>query len=381
MRIYNVGIIGYGGFGRFLHHAWEKLDNIKIYAVSDLNKSSSHDENIVFYTNWKELISNPLLDIVSIATPPSTHAKIACEAMKHGKNVLIEKPVATTMEDVEKIIATQKETGKKAMVNYVLRFTPLIELLASITRNNTFGALQRVIVENYAQDESLSKEHWFWNRNISGGILVEHGVHFIDIVNNIVQTKPVTISGTAYSRTEHQQDRVSASVLYANGVFATHYHSFNRPGFFEDATIRLVYDLAELETQGWVPLSGKIKALVNDTIKGQLHLFPNFVMEKQVAIADIQDISRPKGWGGTAPRAENVKTINSNGKEYEVNKMIEGNFSLSDDKGTVYTAALKKVMHNFIESIKHDTVPRTTLEDGKDSLYIALEALKSSTLG
>ena len=113
------------------------------------------------------------------------HAEIACSAMQNGKNVIIEKPLALTVEDAHKIISTRNETNANATVDYMMRFNPIIEVIAGWKEVRPFGKLNRIVIENYAQDEALPQDHWFWDKSLSGGILVEHGVHFFDLVNFI----------------------------------------------------------------------------------------------------------------------------------------------------------------------------------------------------
>jgi predicted dehydrogenase len=98
MKTYNIGIIGYGGFGRFLHHWWDKLDGVKVLAISD-HCDYTEADGLKHYKKYADLIADPEIDIISIATPPSLHRDIACEAMRKGKHVLLEKPIAVTKED------------------------------------------------------------------------------------------------------------------------------------------------------------------------------------------------------------------------------------------------------------------------------------------
>ena len=87
---YKIGILGYGGFGQFLHHYWGKLENIEVVAVAD-KRMTPEGHSLSVYSDWQELIARQDIDIISVATPPHLHAEMACAAMEHGKHVLIEK--------------------------------------------------------------------------------------------------------------------------------------------------------------------------------------------------------------------------------------------------------------------------------------------------
>src|SRR4051812_11678084 len=118
MKKYKVGIIGYGGFGQFVHYWWDKLENVEVVAVADPHAQGESSENFKVYRHWKELVDDPQIDIVSVVTPPSFHAEMACAAMRTNKHVLLEKPVATTDEDGQQILNTQKETGVVITVDH-----------------------------------------------------------------------------------------------------------------------------------------------------------------------------------------------------------------------------------------------------------------------
>ena len=104
MKKYGVGIIGFGGFGKFLYHWWDKLDNVEIVAVSDSKHRGFNPERYTIYNDWHDLLNAENVDIVSIVTPPAFHVEMACAAMRAGKHVLLEKPVAITMESVDELL-------------------------------------------------------------------------------------------------------------------------------------------------------------------------------------------------------------------------------------------------------------------------------------
>ncbi len=104
MTPHRIGIIGYGGFGQFLHRAWATMDRVQVAAVADMDPGRDPGPPVRFYRQWEELTDDPGIDLVVIATPPFTHADMSCEAMTRGKHVLIEKPMATSLEGARRII-------------------------------------------------------------------------------------------------------------------------------------------------------------------------------------------------------------------------------------------------------------------------------------
>ena len=373
MKKYKIGIIGYGGFGKFLLHWWAKLDQIEVVAISDTNLKIEDTGNYKFYKDWRELINSNEIDIVSIVTPPMYHVEMACAAMKANKHVLLEKPIALSNEGALEIIKTQKDTGKIIAIDHMLRYNPIIRALAEISKNEIFGKLRHAEISNYAQDASLQSEHWFWDKELSGGILIEHGVHFFDLINAFTEQKYKKVVGYSHNRNSIQEDQVSAMVLYDEGLIANYYHSFSGPGFFETTSIRLIFDLAKVEIEGWIPLKGTIQALVNETAISSLNKLPGWKLNKRLAINNLEDISRPEGWGASDTN-NNTKVI-CGGIEYNVSEKLSGTFEIPKTKSQVYGECIQSILLDLIAKIEdNDHKMKVTLEDGYESLKIALLA-------
>lgn len=378
MRKYTVGIIGYGGFGRFLHYWWSKLDNIEVVAIADSGKHYQYIENCRTYNNWKELIENPEIDIVSIVTPPGLHAEMACAAMLAGKHVLLEKPVALNEESAAAILKTQLETGKVITVDHMIRYNPIIQNFMHLGRRGIFGKLRHVVVNNYAQDEALPADHWFWDREVSGGIFIEHGVHFFDIVNALGEQHFKEVHGISTNRNESQRDRVAATVLYDDGLIASFYHAFSGPGLFEQTTIQLAYDLARVEIEGWMPMKGTIKALVNEQNKEQLKGIPGLKINHSETLDSLKDVSRPEGWGSAdGPGPLNNHSINAGGIDCDVSEMLSATFGIEQTKGEVYGKCVQSILLDMIQKIENNDHKLTVrIEDAIEGLKIAVLASK-----
>ncbi len=349
-----IGILGYGAFGRFLHGAWADLPGVAVVAVATQEPGAA-PPGVRAYAAWQEALAAGGFDLAAIALPPVMHADVAVAAMEAGFHVLIEKPVATTLADAERIAAAQQRTGRVAGVNYLMRFNPIVEALHAWCRSGAFGPLRRVVVENYAQDETLAPDHWFWDRAQSGGILVEHSVHFIDVVHGCDPGAPVQVQGGAVRRAGGQEDRVLMNVLYARGLAMTQYHSFARPNFFEETTLRFVFDLAELRWEGWIPMQGTVRALTTDAGEAALRLLPGFAETARTSLSD-------------AP-------LRSGGIEYRPTADVRGPFALPISKADAYTAAVCALLLDVkaaIETPGHRL--RAGLPEALASLQVALAA-------
>lgn len=120
-------------------------------------------------------------DAIDICTPHHLHAQQTIEALQRGKHVLVEKPMATTPEDAEKMLQAAEETGRILMVGYVMRYHPLIAELRRHIIEETYGRPLAVTMIN----EALHIPHsdWLrWKRTRGGGVLFSHGCHYIDLL-------------------------------------------------------------------------------------------------------------------------------------------------------------------------------------------------------
>ena len=361
-----IGLIGYGGFGRFLHRTWEADGGARVTAVASLD---DRPEGIPCLTDWRDLLARPDVDLVAVATPPGTHAEMGVAVLEAGKHLLIEKPVATDLAGADRLIAARDRSGKVAAVDFMLRFNPVVEALVAWGASGAFGPLVRVTVENEAQDATLPAEHWFWDREQSGGILAEHAVHFLDVVNAVVAAQggdPASASaeGWATRRADGREDRVLAVVQHGgpNGVggpLATHAHAFTRPGAFERTTMRFTFALAEVDVDGWVPLAGTVRALVGLVAEGELERLPGLRVTSETPWPDA--------------------TAVVGGISYPVGRQVEAAFALPVPKPEAYAGALRALLADVRTSIEAPGRPvRAGLEAGRAALRQALAARASA---
>jgi predicted dehydrogenase len=138
----------------------------------------------------ERLLADPRVAVVAVATPPASHAELALAALRGGRHVFCEKPLATRLEDATEVLAAAGAPGAPRLtVDYVLRRNPLYALVRRL-QQALLGPPRRFALENLAADEHLAPDHWFWDRAASGGIAVEHGVHFFDAAAWLLGSQP-----------------------------------------------------------------------------------------------------------------------------------------------------------------------------------------------
>lgn len=362
--MHNIGIIGYGAFGRFLKESWESLPNAKVLFITKTNADTARQmaqaDNISRHSgDYRDLLADPDVDIVSIVTPPYLHKKMAIEAFRAGKNVLVEKPLATDTIEVESIMAAAEESDCIGSVNMMMRHSGLVQKLHDLRSEGLLGGLSRVIVENYASDQGLAPDHWFWDLSKSGGIFIEHGVHFFDLAGSVIGSPATRTVGFTTERQPGIQDKVLATVEYENGVIATYYHAFSRPSALEETTARYIFHRGEIEVIGWIPMELKLHGYVSEHELEQLiELFPNSEIDTT---------------------AMGHQEITSSGVTYPVSQEVTLNYVHSMDKQAEYADCVRALMSDLIAAIDDPSHKmRVTLQDGQKSVEIAAAAVESA---
>jgi predicted dehydrogenase len=144
--------------------------------------------------------------------------------------------------------------GRSVGVDYVLRHHPAFELVARLSESGLLGSLRTFSLQNFAQ--LLPDDHWLWDTEQSGGILVEHGVHVFDAYGQIAGA-PVEAWGSA-----PRKEAVEVTVRYAGGAIGRYYHEFAWPQQVERTHGLMFFARGYVEIDGWIPerLRARIQA-------------------------------------------------------------------------------------------------------------------------
>lgn len=191
--IINVGVIGAGNFTRNYHIP--NLNRIKgfhiraIASATGLNAASSAKLYPVDYitTDYHELLNDKEIDVIIVATRHDTHTKIAIDAAKAGKHVFVEKPVVTSLEDLELLKSAIIENDVHLMAGYNRRYSPIsIAAQKHITQHP-------IMVRYTVNIQHLPDSHWTLDSLEGGGRLMGESGHFFDLINFFVKSKPIEV--------------------------------------------------------------------------------------------------------------------------------------------------------------------------------------------
>jgi 2-alkyl-3-oxoalkanoate reductase len=189
----NVALIGCGVIARMHLHALKKTNSLKVVAVCDTDTAKAvaiaKEWNIPhYYTDLSKMLSNENISILSILTPPSSHATLAIEAIKQGVNVLVEKPLTMTSKDANSINTALKGSSAKMTVVYHYLFTKAMLEALSLIKANEVGEVisaDMKMVQNPGMDPMASDAN-HWSHKLFGGRLGEMLAHPVYILQSVL---------------------------------------------------------------------------------------------------------------------------------------------------------------------------------------------------
>jgi len=167
--------------GSFHVETWDRVEAARILAVADPSEAAAgaciRRRPIDWHADWHTLIAREDIDAVSVAAPTEQHARIALAALHAGKHVLVEKPVASTLEDGTRMAAAARATGLKLMVGHVERFNPVVEMARRFV---TEGRLGRVLRINGTRVGPLPA------RIRDAGVAIDLAIHDLDVMQYVL---------------------------------------------------------------------------------------------------------------------------------------------------------------------------------------------------
>jgi len=187
----NFAIYGCGNIARVHAEAVLSIDGANLLACFDMNASSrnafAEKFKIQAYSSAEELENDSRIDAVCICTPNGTHADIAISLLQKNKNVIIEKPMATTVFDCDRIIEAEKKSQGRVLVISQFRMSDYIERTKKIISDGVIGKIVLCdLYMKYHRSEEYYRGSWKGTRALDGGgALMNQGVHGIDLLQYV----------------------------------------------------------------------------------------------------------------------------------------------------------------------------------------------------
>lgn len=224
--MFNFGVLGCGMIANIHAQAIQGIDNARLIGVADNKKeyaeSFAQKYGVKAFHSFEDMLADKEIDVVCICTPSCFHASNAMQAMESGKHVVLEKPMAFTTEEADKVIQTSERTGKLITVISQLRFSPDILKLKELVANGAFGkiTLCTLSMKYYRSKEYYASSPWKGTKKFDGGgALMNQGIHGIDILQYIVGDV-VDVQGQVrtLSHDIEVEDTAVATVVFENGA-------------------------------------------------------------------------------------------------------------------------------------------------------------------
>lgn len=215
MKTINVGVIGVGAMGYNHARVYYRLENANLIATSDVSERTlskvSKKYEAEGYTDYKELLKNPEIEVVSVCVPTTHHHSVVMDAIAYGKHVLVEKPIAFTLEEAEEMIAFAKEKGVKIGTGHVERFNPAVQKAKELIKNDVIGDVVSA---------SAKRVGPFPPRIKDVGVTVDLAIHDLDVMYYLFKedvTQVYATMGSILEKCEYE-DHAEIMTKFKNGI-------------------------------------------------------------------------------------------------------------------------------------------------------------------
>ena len=315
-----VGVLGAGHLGKIHLRLLNQSEKYKLVGFYDENQD--YAEKIAAEFGYKRFDTIAKLihavDVIDIVTPTLSHYKCARVAIKSGKHVFIEKPISTTVEEAEEIIALAKEYNVKGQVGHVERFNPAFKAVKDKIENPMFIETHRLAEFN--------------PRGTDVPVVLDLMIHDIDAILSVVQSKVKSVNASGVAVISDSPDISNARIEFENGCVANITSSrismknMRKSRFFQkDAYISVDY------------------------------------LDKVCEVVKMKDAPEvPGDFDMILQNAEGVKK-----QIYYDNPSVEPNNAILDE------------LESFADAINNNTTPVVTLEQATEALRVAYQIIDS----
>ncbi len=192
-----VGLIGCGNIGAGGHApAYLSVSGVELVAACDIlpgrAEAVARLTGATAYQDYREVLARPDVDAVDLCLPTDQHASVAIEALRAGKHVLCEKPIARTLAEADAMIAAAREAGRVLMVGHVRRFDHRYTAIREALRAGEVG---RPVYLRRAERQWLPfpADVWYWRPEAGGGVILDIGVHIADLFRWYLEDEPISV--------------------------------------------------------------------------------------------------------------------------------------------------------------------------------------------
>src|SRR3954454_25353929 len=212
-----VGVIGYGYWGPNLFRNFVSNSEVRVVGVSDLDHAKlalikrSHPD-VMTSDRYEDLLKDARIDAIAIATPVHTHYELALAALRAGKHVLVEKPMAQSADLVRRLIDEADRRGLVLMVDHTFLYTPAVQKIRELMLREDLG-------EVYYYDSTRSSLGLFQS---DVNVIWDLAVHDISIIQYILDEDPVAVSATGSCHVAGSPENMAHITLFFESNCVAH---------------------------------------------------------------------------------------------------------------------------------------------------------------
>jgi UDP-N-acetylglucosamine 3-dehydrogenase len=286
-----VAVIGTGQWGKNHARVYKELSSTELIAVCDVNaeraKAMAKQYGVKAYSDSAEMLKDKSIQAVNVCTWSTILAQEAMKALRAGKHVLVEKPMATTPEQAEQLVLTAKENGLHLTVGFLMRFIPGLQLIRQSVEDKKIGELVCATAKRVSQ----------WPERIGDvGVVKDTAIHDIDVMRFISSQDPVSVYAKMGSmRIKKFEDYAHIMLSYENGESAfiesnwlTPYKTRTLIATGSEAIMRLDYITQDL----WIEQKTETvqpRIQFQEPLKAELQHFIDCIVEKKQPIVTGED--------------------------------------------------------------------------------------------
>jgi predicted dehydrogenase len=214
-----IGIIGYGYWGPNLVRNFTQADGARVVSVCDQRPArraqvEAHYPAIKVVADVCEMLSNPAIDAVAIATPVFSHFDLAMQALKAGKHVFVEKPFTTTSEQAERLIEEAEKRRRVLMVDHTFLYTSAVRKIKDLIDQGSLGQL-------YYYD-SVRVNLGIFQHDVN--VLWDLAVHDLSIMDFVLGRAPTVIAATGMANVPGQPVSLAYLTCFFEDNLIAHFH-------------------------------------------------------------------------------------------------------------------------------------------------------------
>ncbi len=209
-----AAVIGVGSIGQNHARVYREMDGVELVGVADQSAPNAakvgNRLNVPFFTDWETLVEEQKPDLVSCAVPTSLHFDVGMKLIEHGLNVLMEKPITSTIDQAEKLVALAKKKNVVLAVGHIERFNPAVMELRRRLREGMVGKIYKIHAQRLGP---------YPPRIQDAGVIIDLASHDIDLMRHLMDEPILRVYGeTLQTINSDREDMFNGLLRFKSGA-------------------------------------------------------------------------------------------------------------------------------------------------------------------